>query len=130
MSETEEITKPKMSNNKQILFGVLFIAVAIGGIFIYDYFETKALLKNGIRTNAVVTGRFYEVSDKNDTSGYSMRLTSVPDTSTSKGSFLNGEVLNAYVKKVTFYKYGEGSIVKVVYYKDDADHAKLVEEIE
>jgi hypothetical protein len=117
-------------NTKQLIIGVSFVAVSIGVVFIIDYFQTQSLLKNGIRCNAVITGRFYEVSSKNDTSSYSMRLRAVPDTSTSKGSFINGDVLNAYVDKEIFYKYGEGSIVKVVYDKEDLDHAKLVEEIE
>ena len=38
-----------MSDGKQILFAVIFIVVAVAGFFVYDYFETKALLKNGIR---------------------------------------------------------------------------------
>jgi len=130
MSETENKSKTKMSDGKQILIAVIFIVVAIAGFFVYDYFETKALLKNGIRTNAMVMGRFYEVSSNHDTSSYSMRLQPVPDTSTNKVSNLNGVVLNAYVKKETFYKYGEGSIVKVVYNKGETDRAKLVEEIE
>lgn len=130
MSETENKSKTKMSDGKQILIAVIFIVVAIVGFFVYDYFETKALLKNGIRSNAVITARYYEVSDKNDTSSYSMRLQVVQDTSTQKGNFLNGVLLNAYVKKETFYKYVEGSIVKVVYNKDETDRAKLVEEIE
>jgi hypothetical protein len=130
MSEAENKPKTKMSNNKQILFAGLFIVIAVCGIFVYDYFETKALLKNGIRCNAAVIGRYYEVSSNNDTSSYSMRLQPVQDTSTQKGNFLNVAVLNAYVKKETFYKYGEGSIVKVVYSQNETDRAKLVEEIE
>lgn len=130
MSETENKSKTKMSDGKQILIAVIFIVVAIAGFFVYDYFETKALLKNGIRSNAVITARYYEVSDKNDTSSYSMRLQVVQDTSTQKGNFLNGVLLNAYVKKETFYKYVEGSIVKVVYNQEETERAKLVEEIE
>lgn len=117
-------------NNKTILIGVGLIALSIGAVFLIDYFQTKSLLENGIRSNALITGRFFEVSSNNDTSSYSMRLRVVPDTSTNKGSFTNGDVVNAYVKKETFYKHEEGSIVKVVYEKDDLDHAKLIEEIE
>ena len=104
-------------NTKQLIMGISFVAISIGAVFIIDYFQTQNLLKNGTRCNAVITGRFYEVSSKNDTSSYSIRLRAVPDTSTSKGSFLNGDVLNAYVKKEIFYKYGEGSIVNLLYHK-------------
>lgn len=117
-------------SKKTIIFGSIFIALSISAVFIMDYFQTQNLLKNGIKEKAVVIGRFYEVSSKGDTSGYSMRLRVVPDTSTNKGSFLNGDQVNAYVKKETFNKHEEGSIVKVVYYKDDLDHARILEELE
>lgn len=126
MSEIENRPKAKMSEGKQILIAVVFIVVAIAGVFVYDYFETKALLKNGIRSDAVVTSRYYEVSDKNDTSSYSIRLQVVADANNN----LRADVLNAYVKKETSYKYAEGSVVKVVYMAEDKDHAKFVEEIE
>lgn len=130
MSEIENKPKAKMSEGKQILIAVIFIVVAIAGVFVYDYFETKALLKNGVRTNATIVARYYEVSDKKDTSSYSIRLQVIPDTSSNKLNSLNADILNAYVKKETFYKYEEGSVAKVVYMPDDKDHAKLVEEIE
>ena len=120
-----------MQNSKRsILIGIAFIGVLITAVFLIDYFQTKSLLENGTRCNAVIMERFYEVSSRGDTSSYSIRLRCVPDTSTSKGKFTNGDLVSAYVKKETFYKYGEGSIVKVVYNSDDLDHAKLIEEIE
>lgn len=130
MSEIENNPKAKMSEGKQILIAVIFIVVAIAGVFVYDYFETKALLKNGVRANATIVARYYEVSDKKDTSSYSIRLQVIPDTSSNKLNSLSADILNAYVKKETFYKYAEGSVAKVVYMPEDKDHAKLVEEIE
>lgn len=117
-------------NKRSIIIGIIFIVASLAAVFLIDYFQTKSLLKNGLRCNAVIMARYYEVSSKGDTSSYSMRLRCVPDTSTNKGKFTNGDLVNAYVKKETFNKYGEGSIVKVVYNSDDLDHAKLIEEIE
>ena len=77
----------------------------------------------------MVTARYYEVSDKGDTSSYSMRMKVVQDTG-NKNGFYFGEVLNAYVNKASFDKYEEGVFVKVVFKKDDLEHAKLLEEIE
>jgi hypothetical protein len=113
---------------RDLILGVSFITIAIGTVFLIDYFNTQSLLKNGIRANAVITGRYFEVSSGKDTSSYSMRLQTVPDTNSNKGGLT--DAISAYVKKETFYKYSEGVVVKVVYKKDDRDHAKLVEEIE
>lgn len=117
-------------SNKSILIGTGVIVLSVAAIFLIDYFQTQSLLKNGIRTNGMITGRFYEVSSGKDTSGYSIRLQTLSDTNVSQGSFAKRSLLNAYVKKETFYKHEEGSIVKVVYYPEDADHARLLEEIE
>jgi len=117
-------------NKKNILIGVGFIVISILAVFLIDHFQTQNLLKNGTRCPAVVVSRFYEVSSDGDTSGYSIRMRCVPDTSTSKGKFTNGDQIEAYVKKESFYKHEEGSIVKVVYYKDDLGHARILEEIE
>lgn len=123
---TEEENK---KNNRAIIVGVVFIAIFLLAIFIMDYFQKKDLLKNGIRANAMVTARYYEVSDKGDTSNYSMRLTVVKDSS-NISAVSGNEILSAYVKKESFDKYEEGAIVKVVYKNDDKEHAKLVVDIE
>ncbi len=117
-------------NTKTIIIGTAFVIISISAVFLIDYVQTKNLLKNGTREKAVVMARYYEVNSKGDTTSYSMKLRAVPDTSTCKGSFLNGAQLKAFVKKESFYKCNEGSIVKVVYYKDDLERAKLIEEIE
>ena len=116
-------------NNRDIMICITVVVVAIGLMFLINYIQTRSLLKNGIRANATVTARYYEVSDKGDTSSYSMRLRVVQDTS-NQNSFGVGDVLNAYVQKASFDKYEEGAVVKVVYKKEDLDHAKLVEDIE
>ncbi|MFN8284041.1 MAG: hypothetical protein U0U67_12550 [Chitinophagales bacterium] len=125
MNEEEQ---KKRKDTITILGGIAFIILSIAAIFIYEHFKMKALLKNGIHADAVITARYFEVNDKEDTSNYSVRMTTVPDT--SGGKLGVGSTLNAYVKKASFYKYSEGAIVKVVYDKADPDHAKLVEEIE
>ena len=116
-------------NNRTLIISITFVVFAIGLLFLINYVQTKNLLKNGVRANAMVTARYYEVSDKGDTSNYSMRMKVVKDTG-NKNGFYFGEVLNAYVKKESFDKYEEGAFVKVVYKNDDLDHAKLLEEIE
>lgn len=116
-------------NNRSIIIAVAFIVFALAFFFLMDYFQKQSLLKNGIRANATVTARYYEVSNKGDTSGYSMRLSVIADTG-SAGSLSSGDILSAFVKKKSFYKYEEGTVVKVVYKKEDADRARLVEEIE
>ena len=116
-------------NNRTLIISITFVVFAIGLLFLINYVQTKNLLKNGVRANAMVTARYYEVSDKGDTSSYSMRMKVVKDTG-NKNGFYFGEVLNAYVKKESFDKYEEGAFVKVVYKNDDLDHAKLLEEIE
>ena len=122
----EQSTK---KNNRTLIISITFVVFAIGLLFLINYVQTKNLLKNGVRANAMVTARYYEVSDKGDTSSYSMRMKVVKDTG-NKNGFYFGEVLNAYVKKESFDKYEEGAFVKVVYKNDDLDHAKLLEEIE
>ena len=122
----EQSTK---KNNRTLIISISFVVFAIGLMFLINYVQTKNLLKNGVRANAMVTARYYEVSDKGDTSNYSMRMKVVKDTG-NKNGFYFGEVLNAYVKKESFDKYEEGAFVKVVYKNDDLDHAKLLEEIE
>ena len=122
----EQSTK---KNNRTLIISITFVVFAIGLMFLINYVQTKNLLKNGVRANAMVTARYYEVSDKGDTSNYSMRMKVVKDTG-NKNGFYFGEVLNAYVKKESFDKYEEGAFVKVVYKNDDLDHAKLLEEIE
>ena len=122
----EQSTK---KNNRTLIISITFVVFAIGLLFLINYVQTKNLLKNGVRANAMVTVRYYEVSDKGDTSSYSMRMKVVKDTG-NKNGFYFGEVLNAYVKKESFDKYEEGAFVKVVYKNDDLDHAKLLEEIE
>lgn len=122
----EQSTK---KNNRTLIISITFVVFAIGLLFLINYVQTKNLLKNGVRANAMVTARYYEVSDKGDTSNYSMRMKVVKDTG-NKNGFYFGEVLNAYVKKESFDKYEEGAFVKVVYKNDDLDHAKLLEEIE
>ncbi|MBK6275475.1 MAG: hypothetical protein IPF58_12630 [Saprospirales bacterium] len=122
----EQSTK---KNNRTLIISITFVVFAIGLLFLINYVQTKNLLKNGVRANAMVTARYYEVSDKGDTSSYSMRMKVVKDTA-NKNGFYFGEVLNAYVKKESFDKYEEGAFVKVVYKNDDLDHAKLLEEIE
>ncbi len=122
----EQSTK---KNNRTLIISITFVVFAIGLLFLINYVQTKNLLKNGVRANAMVTARYYEVSDKGDTSSYSMRMKVVKDTG-NKNGFYFGEVLNAYVNKESFDKYEEGAFVKVVYKNDDLDHAKLLEEIE
>ena len=122
----EQSTK---KNNRTLIISITFVVFAIGLLFLINYVQTKNLLKNGVRANAMVTARYYEVSDKGDTSSYTMRMKVVKDTG-NKNGFYFGEVLNAYVKKESFDKYEEGAFVKVVYKNDDLDHAKLLEEIE
>ena len=122
----EQSTK---KNNRTLIISITFVVFAIGLLFLINYVQTKNLLKNGVRANAMVTARYYEVSDKGDTSSYTMRMKVVKDTA-NKNGFYFGEVLNAYVKKESFDKYEEGAFVKVVYKNDDLDHAKLLEEIE
>lgn len=116
-------------NNRTLIISITFVVFAIGLLFLINYVQTKNLLKNGVRANAMVTARYYEVSDKGDTSSYSMRMKVVKDTG-NKNGFYFGEVLNAYVNKASFDKYEEGAVVKVVFKKDDLEHAKLLEEIE
>ncbi len=122
----EQSTK---KNNRTLIISITFVVFAIGLLFLINYVQTKNLLKNGVRANAMVTARYYEVSDKGDTSSYSMRMKVVQDTG-NKNGFYFGEVLNAYVNKASFDKYEEGVFVKVVFKKDDLEHAKLLEEIE
>ena len=122
----EQSTK---KNNRTLIISITFVVFAIGLLFLINYVQTKNLLKNGVRANAMVTARYYEVSDKGDTSNYSMRMKVVKDTG-NKNGFYFGEVLNAYVNKASFDKHEEGAFVKVVYKNDDLDHAKLLEEIE
>lgn len=122
----EQSTK---KNNRTLIISITFVVFAIGLLFLINYVQTKNLLKNGVRANAMVTARYYEVSDKGDTSSYSMRMKVVKDTG-NKNGFYFGEVLNAYVNKASFDKYEEGAVVKVVFKKDDLEHAKLLEEIE
>lgn len=122
----EQSTK---KSNRTLIISITFVVFAIGLLFLINYVQTKNLLKNGVRANAMVTARYYEVSDKGDTSSYSMRMKVVKDTG-NKNGFYFGEVLNAYVNKASFDKYEEGAFVKVVFKKDDLEHAKLLEEIE
>lgn len=118
-------------NKRSILIGVCFIVIAIATVFLIDYFQTQNLLKNGIRTNAIITGKYCEIKlNSEDTTGYSMRFEAVSDTNENRSYFFPVVRLGAFVKKEAFYKYNEGSTVKIVYYNDDLEHARLVEEIE
>lgn len=118
-------------NNRTILLAITFIILSLVAVFAIDYFQTKSLLKNGIKAQARVTGKYYEISnDIRDTSAYSFRMMVLPDTANGKQIYQIPERLQAFVKKSSFNKYPEGSIVNVVYDKEDVDHAKLVEEIE
>ncbi len=118
-------------NNRTILLGVGFIILSLVAVFLIDYFQTQNLLKKGKSAKAEVTGKYYEVNTKNgDTSSYSFRLSVLPDTANGKTISKIPDRLQAYVKQKSFNKYPEGSIVNVVYDKEDLDHAKLVEEIE
>lgn len=127
---TKHVDEKPENNGRMIMLFVLCIVALFGVVFLIDYFQTQSLLKNGIRSNALIMGRFFEVNSNNDTSSYSMRLRVVPDTGTNKGGFMNGGLVSAYVNKETFYKYSEGTIVKVVYDPKDKDHAKVIEDIE
>ena len=116
---------------RTILIFIGVVVLLLGIIFSIDYFQTQNLLKNGIRAKAEVTNKYYELNtDSRDTSSYSFRLSVVPDTSNGKSIYQIPDRLQAFVKQKSFHKYPEGSIVSVVYDKDDLDHAKLVEEIE
>ena len=116
---------------RELVIGIGFILLMLGIVFLIDYFQTQNLLRNGIHANATVTDRYFEINtDTKDTTSYSMRMTVIPDTMHSKNSFPFGDRLSAIVKKESFYKYSEGTIVKVAYKKNDLDHAKLIEEIE
>jgi hypothetical protein len=118
-------------NNHTILLAITFIILSLLAVFAIDYFQTKSLLKNGIKAKAQITGKYYEISnDKRDTSAYSFRMVVLPDTANGKQIFHIADRLQAFVKQKFFNKYSEGSIVNVVYDKEDVDHAKLVEEIE
>ena len=79
-------------NSRQILIGISFVAIVVSVVFLINYYQEKKLFDEGTKCKAVITGRFYEVSSSNDTSGYSLRMIAVPDTSTNKGRFLNGDV--------------------------------------
>lgn len=118
-------------NNRAILLAITFIILSLVAVFAIDCFQTKSLLKNGIKAKAKITGKYYEISNDNrDTSAYSFRMMVLPDTANGKRIYKIPERLQAFVKQKLFNKYVEGSIVNVVYDKDDLDHAKLVEEIE
>ena len=118
-------------STRDILIAGGFIIVVVIGVFVYDYFSTQSLLKNGTRSNAMITGKFYEIKTKSgDTTSYSFRMQVVPDLKSGKLSIPSIVTINAYVKKENFNKYAEGATVKVVYENDDLDHARLVEEIE
>ncbi len=118
-------------NKRSILIGVCFIVVTIVAIFLIDCFQTANLLKSGTRAMAIVTAKYYEINvDNNDTTGYSMRLEVLRDSNLDKTQFVPFVRLEAFVKKGSFYKYNEGDKVKVVYYNDDTDHARLLEEIQ
>jgi hypothetical protein len=115
-------------NNRTILLGIGFILISLFVVFLIDYFQTQNLLKKGIRAKAIITGKYYEIDlDKKDTTGYSMRFDVMSDASGGKSI---PDRLQSFVKQKSFNKYHEGNIVNVVYFKDDLDHAKLVEEIE
>jgi hypothetical protein len=123
-------TTEDKKNKKDIVIAIAFIVFAVFFFFFMDYFQKQRLLKNGIRSNAEVIGRYYEVNtDTKDTSGYSMRLKVIADSGIA-GSINSGEILTAFIKKKSFDKYKEGAILKVVYYKDDVDHTRILEEIE
>lgn len=125
------IDEASEKNGRTIIIALSFIVLTLGICFLIDYFQTQSLLKNGIRVKAEVTAKFYEINrDNNDTTSYSFRLSVLPDTTNDKTIYKIPDRLQAYVKQKAFYKYIEGSIVNVVYDKEDLDHAKLVEEIE
>lgn len=118
-------------NKRSILIGVCFVAVGIATVFLIDYFQTQNLLKNGIRANAIITGKYYEIKvNSEDTTGYSMRFEVISDANENRSYFIPVVKLGAFVKKEAFYKYDEGATAKLVYYNDDPEHARLVEEIE
>lgn len=129
--EKKQVDEKPKNNTKLILGIIIGIIVLLGGIFAADYFQTQSLLKNGIRAKAEVTSKYYELNtDSRDTSYYFFRLSVVADTANGKSIYQIPERLQAFVNQKSFNKYSEGSIVNVVYDKDDLDHAKLVEEIE
>lgn len=125
--QTEEVPE-KVWRTVIIFMGVIALLISVA--FFIDYLQTQSLLKNGTKAKAQITGRYYEISNNRDTSAYSFRMTVVPDTTNGQQIYKIPERLQAFVKQITFHKYSEGSIVNVVYNKDDEDHAKLVEEIE
>ena len=120
------IDKYNLSNDtKTIVYCILVIVVIIGLFFLAEYYKTQNLLKNGIRTNAIITNKYYEYDlDNKDTNSFSMRF-KYYDIKTN-----HPEILNGYVSQKLFNKYSEYDTVKVVFEEEDKDHAKIIEDIE
>lgn len=117
-------------NTKQIVTGVTFIVLTIAGFFAYDYYETQRLLSEGLRSNAVIIGKYYEYNTNNkDTSTYMMRYQVVDEKIKLGDREASTYVLNGFVKERSYKKYNEGDTVALVFFADDLDHVKLLEEV-